>query len=263
MTNIYKQSAKTILNGYWLRSITVVMFTLGVSYFPAIIMQIVLALTETPVQSTIGTAFLLFDSAVGTLLAAPVSLGFNRILWLRTDGQAPSLSEVLYLYGNPRLLLKYLGLYILKTLIVAVPAGVVASPALIITVALEGYLDSANELMVAVISLGMLALFFIATLLLVLQSVRYSLLDFVFIKHSDKSVGFILSACSKLCLKRFKLIVSIYFSFIGWILLNATGFGQLYTTPYLSAALASAARQFNVQDEYNDGLAEKTEVAPV
>ncbi len=263
MTDLFKSSAKAILSGFWLRAVTTVMVILGVSSFTTIIMQIVLALTETPVQSPIGTAFVLFGSAVGALLASPIMLGFNRILWLRTKGEKPSLSQVLYLYGNPKLLFKYFALYIVKALLVAVPAVVIASPAVIITFALEGYLDSAKGFLAGIMSLGMLILIFVAILLLVVQSVRYCLIDFVFINHSDKSIGFILGACSALCLKRFKLIVSLYFSFFGWILLNATGFGQLYTTPYLSAALACAARQFIAEDEYNAQLQNQTEVIAI
>jgi len=267
MTNLYKQSAKTILNGYWLRAVTVVMVILGVSAFPTILMQIVLALTETDAQTPIGLGLLLFATAVGSLLASPIMLGFNRILWLRTAGEKTSLSEVLYLYGNPKLLFKYLVVYIVKGLLVAVPAGVVIAPSVVISSLSENLaldaVESVGGPFAAIMSLGMLALMLIGLSLFILQAVRYSLIDFAFIKHSDKSVGFILGACSKLCLKRFKLIVSLYFSFFGWILLNATGFGRLYTTPYLNAALASAARQFIAEDDYNQRIEAEAEAVTV
>ena len=255
--DMLKKSAKSLLKGYWVRSLTAVMLAVGVSSFASILIQLVLTLTQTDFQSVVGQGLLYVGTILGVFLTAPIHLGYNRILWLKTVDETPSLIDVFYLFGNFKLLFKYLALYVIKTLIIAIPAAVLTAPLFVLTMLGEemsfdilSALES-GSLASLVFSLGSILLVFAGIVLFVIQLVRYSVCDFVFIKHSNQSIWFILRTCSKTCVPRFKLIFSLYFSFAGWLLVAMTGIGQLYTTPYFSATLACAARQFMAEDEYN------------
>jgi len=252
-----KNSAKGLLKGYWLRSVTAVMLALAVSAIATILAEMALTLTETDFESAVGYGVLLFGSAAGTFLSAPIMLGYKRILWLRAEGKAPSLSDVLYLFGSAKALWRYVGLYLLRGVLVLLPAAVLSAPVMIYANIFEGSVDLNAPLndvspLVALTALGCLLLVLVGIGLSGLQALRYMLSDYIFVDKEDWGIFDLLHASSVICLKNSKLLINLFFSFFGWFLLNATGFGRLFTEPYYNAALACVAKELLAQVEPDD-----------
>lgn len=255
---LIKKSAKNLLKDYWVRSITAVMLVIAVSATVSILAECVLSITGTELTSAIGYGILLAASAVGTFLSSPLLLGYRRILWLRSEGETPSLTEVFYYFGKAKWLFKYFGLNLVRSIIVYLPAVLLIAPVLVFI-----YLADLDTSFITQFSISFSAadldymfIIKICCLLLVVggiilsafMSIRYTVSDYLFIDNPDNSIKAILGTSSRLCLNCKGRIILLYLSFMPWFLLNSTGFGRLYSVPYFSAALVRLTRAFMAND---------------
>ncbi len=241
-----KKSAKNLLKGYWLRAITALTLSLAVSALVSIVAECTLVLTDTPLESTVGYAILLAAAGFGAFLSAPIMQGFRRIMWLRCEGENPSVGEVLYYFDGFKRLLKYMALYLVRALFTFGPLALIAAPVLAIVhygnvdlLSIELTLDVTFDYILA---LCCFVLLISGAILSAFQALRYALSNYIFIGDPNSGIMAALRTSSRICLANKGGIILLFLSFMPWFLLNATGFAQLYTTPYLSAALARVTR---------------------
>ncbi len=241
-----KKSAKNLLKDYWLRAITALALSLAVSALVSIVAECVLVLTDTDIESAVGYAILLAATGFGAFLSAPIMQGFRRIMWLRCEGETPSVGEVLYYFGGFKRLLKYMALYLVRALFTFGPLLLIMAP--VLAIAYYGNVDLLSiELTLDVtfdyiLALCCFVLLISGTLLSAFQALRYAISDYIFIGDPDSGILAALRASSRICLSNKGRIILVYLSFIPWFLLNATGFAQLYTTPYFTATMARVTR---------------------
>ena len=246
----FKGSAKALLAGFWLPAITVVSLSLALIYAMSVLGQTLLSTTGIPADSPVGGVVVLFSAMIGGFLSAPVVYGFKRMLWLRLSGQEVTVSDVFYMFGRPGFMIRYLGMTVLRDIIIVLPAAV-----LIIPVAIFAYVTEQNPQLVngygyvPLLSLGCVALVIVGMVLMVMQAMRYTLSDFCLIADEDGGIKIALRRSTYVGGKNMGLLVKLYFSLIPQYLLSLTGFGQLYSTPFITATVTCAAKWLLNEEE--------------
>ena len=103
--------------------------------------------------------------------------------------------------------------------------------------------------LVPLISLGCVALVVVGMILTVMQAMRYALSDFTLMDDEDGGIKRALKRSTDVGGKNMGLLVKLYFSLIPQYLLSITGFGQLYSTPFITATVACAAKWLLNEEE--------------
>lgn len=226
--NYYSQlrkRAKDSLRGFWLRAIVALSAWLTVSAAVNMLFKLGMVLTDVTDNTAEAYIWLLAMIVGSNLIAAPFGYGFRLLLWRRTEGEYPSVYTVFELFGSFRRLFGSLLLKTAKYVIAGLPAVIMIVPQVVYSGG-----NSGLPLLDGVLSVIFVGVALIGVIYAVYMYLRLFAADFVFVGE-DISPFKAICRSFKLTKGKLSYIISVFFRFIPWLLLNLTGFGQLYVTP--------------------------------
>ncbi len=226
------QRAKQSLKGYWLRSMVALGVWLASVAAVSMLFQLGSALTYDEQKPITAYIWSLASILAIDFVDAPLCYGFRLFLWRRALGEQPSSRTVLELFGSAKRLFGAVFLEVVRFVITFVPAALLIAPK---------YVFKSFNLFAGMLLEGV----WTATLdLIALAGIAYAAYmyfrlfaaDHIYIAHN--SMGVVRSVLISLSATkgRVRHIIAMYVRFIPWLLLNITGFAQLYVTPYFEMA---------------------------
>lgn len=228
-----QRRAKGHLRGYWLRAIVALCVYSALSAIVSLLFELAAMLTGLQSDRLPYYAIMLAQAVMSTIVCAPFLNGFRTVLWHRSECEEPSLSAVIELFGDAKRLMRRYLLTVLSFLITTVPAVALLAPA-IIFLDRRAQIDTqdGNAPVIILTLLGCVLLIGTALCYYVYMTMRLFAADYIFIRDEELSAVGIIRRSFSLTRSKFKYTLALYIRFIPWMLLNLTGFAQLYVTPY-------------------------------
>ncbi len=251
-----QKKARGNLNGYWLRAIVAVCVYLAAEAAVNLIFQVGAVLTNAEEKAFEAYIWILVMAVASAIISAPLGLGFRLFLWRRSRGEHPSVSSVIELFCDVGRLFGSVLLETVKYIIIGLPALVLAIPLV---------LYSGNQRFAQLMhNSGIIMIIFVFTALIgvayaVYMYLRLFAVDYIFVGEGLSAFKSVARAF-RLTSGKVRYIIPLYLKFIPWLLLNATGFAQLFVTPYFEMAKCCIIADLI---EYTPNAAAKSEVSPL
>ncbi len=255
--------ARERLRGYWLRAIAALCTVLAVNSVVSLLYQIsmvYMGIDENSVTYAIWYYEILIASSI---ISAPFSFGFERFFWIRSAGEGASVAEIFYFFGSIRRLVGSIVLQMIKFVISWLPTVLFAVPLLPIKTDLIELAYPWSMMLPVVFGVLLIC----AAVYGLFMSIRLFAVDYIYIGE-EVGVFRAIGRSFKLTKGRIKYVFILLIRFLPWMLLNITGFAQLYTQPYFEMTkclfirdmLAYSAVEVEADEASRAPVAEETAV---
>ncbi len=229
--------ARERLRSYWLRAMVALSALLAVQAIISLMCQLAIELSEIETSSPVYYACMHATVILTSVIAAPLMYGFKLFLWQRSSGDESSVAVIFTMFGSARRLFGSVLLNGVKYAVIWLPTIVFAAPALVLynrELSIDEPIYIIAAFVLTVLALG-------GTVFGLYMAVRLVAADYVFV---GEEIGAFAAIRRSLALTKgkFGYFLPLFFRFVPWLLLKATGFGQLFVTPYFEMAVCLYVR---------------------
>ncbi len=229
-----KRRAKQSLGGFWTRAMIAFSAYFAINAAVTLIFQLGMTFSNVT-EDTVEAYIWVLAMAVGSaIIATPIFYGYKLFLWKRASGDAPSLAVIFEMFSSAKHFFGSLLLEAVKYLIIGVPSAAMIAPSVLYSN------DSAHSVQeLALHADFMLILFSVIAIIGVIYAVymylKLFVADYIYVGEEISPLRAI-GRAFRLTQGKFWSIAPLFIKFIPWLVLNITGFAQLYVSPYFETA---------------------------
>lgn len=233
--------AKNALRGHWLRAMVVFAVWMSASAFLTLLESF--ALTASGQNnlsfSLIGGITVLVMAVFSLLVVSPIRLGYRRWIWQRAAGADPSVAEVLFAFGGVKSYLRIIKYKLLKFVYTFALGVVFWAPGAVYGTLIQSRITIPYAWLSNILLIAARVLVFAGTMVVIYQSLRYFVSDYVFFSEQNAKARDILRTASEITVGHRAEELVLVMRFTGWLLLCLLGFPLLYVSPYFEMTCAT------------------------
>ena len=239
---VIKETAQKNLKNNWVSAIAIVIVFLSSVFTSQIFLELYAVIFENilgigAVNTLLRGIIMLPPILVLFIFNLPLLEGVIRWFWYLQQNERLPISEVFYYYSSKKLAVKSVVLYLLLFARTVLPAILLYIPSFAVFAFTKTGSFSSIKAVLGIptftVTIVGLALFLLASLLIIKNALNYILAPIIFLSDEGKDYEFSLNL-SKTIAKRNKSAFFITFmSFVGFIILSFLGIPTLFTVPFL------------------------------